>query len=123
MDLNLSETLPIECYPAQLNQVFLNIIINAVQSTAEKGRITINLYEKQQFVVIEIEDDGIGISDENKSKIFEPFFTTKPKGIGVGLGLNLSYKIIKDMHKGEIMFDSIAGKGTTFTISIPKGAK
>lgn len=123
LDLNFSETSDIECYPAQLNQVFLNLIINAVQAVGEKGNISINLYEKENFIFVEIEDDGPGILEENKSKIFEPFFTTKAPGKGVGLGLNLSYKIIKDMHKGEIYFDSTAGKGTVFTISIPEGEK
>ena len=97
------------------------MIINAVQATGEKGHIKMSLYEKGNFVIVEIEDNGAGITDKNKSKIFEPFFTTKPQGKGVGLGLNLSYRIIKDMHNGEICFNSIAGKGTIFTISIPKG--
>ncbi|MGV8981888.1 sensor histidine kinase [Clostridium sp.] len=123
MELDFSETSDIECYPAQLNQVFLNMIINAVQATGEKGKIVIKLYEKENYIIVEIEDNGNGILDENKNKIFEPFFTTKVKGMGVGLGLNLSYRIIKDMHKGEICFESIAGKGTKFTISIPKGVK
>ncbi len=123
LDLNFSETSDIECYPAQLNQVFLNMIINAVQATGEMGNIIITLYEKEKLIFVEIEDNGTGIIDENKSKIFEPFFTTKPQGKGVGLGLSLSYKIIKDMHKGEIRFESNTGKGTKFTISIPKGEK
>ena len=123
LDLNISKTSDIECYPARLNQVFLNLIINAIQATGETGNISIRLYEKENSIIVEVEDNGIGITAENKSKIFEPFFTTKPKGIGVGLGLNLSYKIIKDMHKGTISFDSIAGKGTRFTIAIPKGVK
>ncbi|HEY5563653.1 MAG TPA: ATP-binding protein [Clostridiaceae bacterium] len=123
LNLNFSQTSDIECYPAQLNQVLINMIINAVQAIGEKGNITINLYEKENFIFVEIEDNGIGILDENKSKIFKPFFTTKPQGQGVGLGLNLSYRIIKEMHKGDICFDSIAEKGTIFTISIPKGAK
>ena len=123
LDLNFSETSDIECYPSQLSQVFLNIIVNAIQAAGDNGHITIKLYEKEDFIIIKIEDNGTGILEQDKNKIFEPFFTTKPKGIGVGLGLNLSYKIIKDMHKGEICFDSIAGKGTTFTISIPKGVK
>ena len=123
LDLNFSETSDIECYPSHLNQVFLNMIINAIQSTGENGNVIIKLYEKENYIIVEIEDNGTGILDENKNKIFEPFFTTKPKGIGMGLGLNLSYRIIKDMHKGEICFASIAGKGTIFTISIPKGAK
>jgi len=123
MELNFSKTPDIWCYPAQLNQVFLNMIINAIQATGEKGKIAIKLYEKEEYIIVEIEDNGSGILAENKSKIFEPFFTSKAKGIGVGLGLNLSYRIIKDMHRGEISFDSIAGKGTLFTISIPKGVK
>jgi two-component system NtrC family sensor kinase len=121
--LDFSDVSSIECYPTQLNQVFLNLIINAVQATGEKGNVSIKLYEKENCIIVEIEDDGTGISDANKSKIFEPFFTTKPKGRGVGLGLNLSYRIIKDMHKGEICFNSIVGKGTIFTISIPKGVE
>lgn len=123
LELNLTEVSEIECFPAQLNQVFLNIIVNAIQATGENGKVVIKLYEIEKFVVVEIEDDGPGIPDEVRSKIFLPFFTTKSPGTGVGLGLNLSYKIIKDMHKGEIRFDSIVGKGTTFIISIPKGAK
>jgi two-component system NtrC family sensor kinase len=121
LDLDFSKTSDLECYPAQLNQVFLNIILNAVQAAGEKGNVIIKLYEKENFIFVEIKDNGNGISDENKSRIFEPFFTTKPKGKGVGLGLNLSYRIIRDMHKGDIRFDSTFGKGTIFTISIPKG--
>jgi two-component system NtrC family sensor kinase len=123
LDLSFSETSDIECYSAQLNQVFLNIILNAVQAAGENGNVSIKLYEKENFIIVEIEDNGTGILDENKSKIFEPFFTTKPKGKGVGLGLNLSYRIIKNMHKGEICFDSVVGRGTIFTISIPKGVE
>jgi len=123
LDLNFSEIPDIECYPAQLNQVFLNIIINAVQAAGNNGQITINLNEKNNLILIEVKDNGPGISDVIKNKIFEPFFTTKPPGKGVGLGLSLSYRIIKDMHNGEIYFNSIVGKGTTFTISIPRGEK
>jgi len=123
LQMNFSQTSDIECYPAQLNQVFINLIVNSIQATGEKGNIVINLYEKENSIIVKIKDDGTGILAKDKTKIFEPFFTTKPKGIGVGLGLNLSYRIIKDMHKGEICFESIAGKGTIFTISIPKGGK
>jgi len=123
LELNLAETAEIECFPSQLNQVFLNIIVNAVQATGEKGKVVINSYENEKFVVVEIKDNGPGIPDAVKSKIFLPFFTTKLPGKGVGLGLNLAYKIIKDMHKGEIGVHSIVGQGTTFTISIPKGVK
>lgn len=121
LKLDFSKISNIKCYPARLEQVFLNMIINAIQATGDNGTVIIRLYEKGNNVIIEIEDNGIGIATENKNKIFEPFFTTKPKGIGLGLGLNLSYRIIRDMHNGDICFDSIAGKGTVFTISIPKG--
>lgn len=120
LHVNFSGTEDIECYPAQLNQVFLNIIVNAIQAVGNKGQLIINLFEKDNHIIAEIVDNGPGISDENKTKIFEPFFTTKPPGKGVGLGLNLAYKIIKDMHRGEITFESELGKGTKFKIAIPK---
>lgn len=118
--INLLETSDIECYPAQLNQALLNIIINSIQAVSENGEITVKLYEQDRYIRVEIIDNGSGIPDGNKGRIFEPFFTTKPPGKGVGLGLNLSYKIIKDLHKGEIDFESTFGEGTRFIISIPK---
>jgi two-component system NtrC family sensor kinase len=107
-----------KCYPQQLNQVFVNLLINAVQSIKKQGEIAINTWSKDGSIWITVSDTGCGISKENQSKVFEPFFTTKEVGKGTGLGLSISYEIIQ-RHKGEITFESKAGKGTTFTIRIP----
>jgi len=108
----------IPCYPGKLNQVFMNIITNAIQAVTTNGIITIRTYVKNSFVYVEIEDNGIGISPENLSKVFEPFYTPKRVGEGTGLGLSISYGIIKD-HNGSIKIKSEPGKGTTFIIKLP----
>ena len=108
----------IECYPHQLNQVFMNILINAAQAIEKKGEIKIITKRVNGNINILISDNGPGIPDENINKIFDPFFTTKEVGKGTGLGLNVVYNIIKK-HKGNIEVDSELGKGTTFSISIP----
>lgn len=111
--------LPImQCYPHQLNQVFMNLLINAAQAIEKKGEITVSTRADDGHVEIEISDTGAGISDENLSKIFDPFFTTKGVGKGTGLGLNVSYNIIKK-HKGTLDVNSTVGKGATFKIRIP----
>ena len=104
----------------QLEQVFLNLIINSVDAMhGSGGTLTIRTYmENEQCVVIEFIDTGIGISPLNKDRIFDPFFTTKPSGHGVGLGLSVSYSIIKD-HGGAIQVDSEEEKGSTFTVKLP----
>ncbi len=107
-----------ECYPAQLNQVFLNLITNAAQAIKERGVIAIKTFTDQSDAVIKITDTGSGIAPENLKKIFEPFFTTKPVGQGTGLGLSIVYKII-ERHNGKINVESVVGSGTTFTIRIP----
>jgi signal transduction histidine kinase len=107
-----------ECYPAQLNQVFLNLITNAAQAIKERGVIAIKTFTDQSDAVIKISDTGSGIAPENLKKIFEPFFTTKPVGQGTGLGLSIVYKII-ERHNGNIDVESVVGSGTTFTIRIP----
>lgn len=101
--------------PAQLSQVFLNLLINAAQAIAEKGTITLSTCEDEKNVYIKIADTGSGIAQENLSKIFDPFFSTKK---GPGLGLSVSYNIVKQ-HGGEIKVESAPGKGTTFTITLP----
>lgn len=120
LDLKLEDTTDIECYPAQLNQVFLNLIINAVQAIEEEGVITISLYEDDTTIFVKIEDDGCGILDEHISKIYDAFFTTKPPGKGVGLGLNMVYRSITELHQGEVIVESLIDHGTTFTIALPK---
>lgn len=111
----------------EINQVFLNMIINGVHAINEKkdimgkfqGRINIKSYSDDNFVYIEISDNGIGIKPENLSQIFNPFFTTKPIGKGTGLGLNISYNIIVTKHNGNITVTSEPGQGSVFKISLP----
>ncbi len=107
-----------KCYPQKLNQVFINLLINAIQAIEKKGKIKIKTWEKGGSIWVTVSDTGCGIPRENQSKIFEPFFTTKEVGKGTGLGLSISYEIMQ-RHKGEISFESKEGKGTTFTIRIP----
>ena len=108
----------VECYPQQLNQVFMNILINAVQAIKDHGEIRIRTRAVENFVEIEIKDTGIGIPEVNLKKIYDPFFTTKEVGKGTGLGLNVSYNIVK-RHNGSIEVESEMGRGTAFRIKIP----
>ena len=108
----------IECYPQLLNQVFMNLIVNAAQAIEDKGIIKIKTSWKNDSVEIKISDNGAGISEKNLNKIYDPFFTTKDVGKGTGLGLNVCYNII-EKHHGTIFAESTEGKGTTFTINLP----
>ena len=110
----------IECYPNELNQVFMNILVNAAQAIKHRGEITVKTWREGDRVKIAISDTGVGIPPENLSKIFDPGFTTKGVGLGTGLGLSICYKIIQD-HRGTIEAES-SKQGTTFTISIPLNA-
>ena len=102
----------------RLGQVFINILVNAAQSIAEKGTVGVRVYELDNTVFAEIKDSGSGMSEETMKKIFDPFFTTKPVGVGTGLGLSVSQEIVKKYH-GELRVSSELGKGTTFTVSFP----
>jgi signal transduction histidine kinase len=106
------------CYPQQLNQVFMNLLVNAAQAINKKGEIGISTRAINGHVEIRISDTGEGIPQKNLAKIFDPFFTTKPVGKGTGLGLNVAFNIIKK-HNGTISVESTVGKGTTFTICLP----
>jgi len=124
---NLGEIPMINVIGSEINQVLLNMIINASHAIKDKidksnirGEIIITTYCDNDFVCFSIEDNGSGISKENLNRIFEPFFTTKPVGIGTGLGLSISYEIIKNKHKGEIEINSTVGLGTKITIKLPK---
>ena len=113
------ETLPlIECNPTELNQVLMNILVNATQAVAEDGVIEIQTGGDLQCVWIEVTDNGCGVDADTLSRIFEPFFTTKEVGIGTGLGLSISYGIIRK-HGGDIEVRSQPGEGTTFRITLP----
>jgi signal transduction histidine kinase len=109
----------IMCAPSQLNQVFMNLLVNASHAIEERGQISIRTTSSEAEVRVEIEDSGRGIPPENLSRIFEPFFTTKPVGKGTGLGLSLSYGIVKK-HQGRIEVSSEVGKGTRFTVILPR---
>lgn len=108
----------IRCYPGQLNQVFMNLLVNSAQAIPEKGDVIIKTSLDGNLIKVAISDTGTGISQENMNKLFSPFFTTKPQGKGTGLGLSISYGIIQS-HGGTIDVSSVEGKGTTFTISLP----
>jgi two-component system NtrC family sensor kinase len=108
----------VKCLASQLNQVFMNLIVNASHAIKEAGVISIRTGSEGDWVWIEIGDNGEGIPAENLTRIFEPFFTTKPIGKGTGLGLSLSYNIIAK-HGGRIDVASELGKGTRFTIHLP----
>jgi hemerythrin-like metal-binding protein len=108
----------VECMPSQLNQVFMNLLMNATQAIDQKGTITIRTGKSGEEVWAEVADTGKGISPENLSRIFDPFFTTKPIGKGTGLGLSLSYGIVQK-HHGRIEVKSEVGKGSTFRVCLP----
>jgi len=109
---------PVFCYPQQVNQVFMNILVNAIHALDGQGKITLRTWQEGEFVKIGITDTGKGIAQEHLTKIFDPFFTTKPVGKGTGLGLSICYEIIKK-HGGEIFVHSTVSEGTTFTVQLP----
>ncbi len=112
-------TLPkIYCLPSQLNQVFMNLLVNAAQAIEVRGRITIRTGQEGDQVWVEVIDTGTGIPPENIPRLFDPFFTTKPVGKGTGLGLAVSFKIV-EKHRGRIEVQSEAGQGTTFRVILP----
>ena len=108
----------VTCLASQLNQVFMNLLVNASHAISGKGVITIRTGCLHDMVWIAISDNGSGIAPEHMNRIFEPFFTTKPVGSGTGLGLSLSYGIVKK-HGGRIEVESTPGQGTTFTVRLP----
>ena len=108
----------VECIPSQLNQVFMNLLVNAGHAIESQGTITIRTGQEGEQVWVEIADNGKGIEAEHLKRIFEPFFTTKPIGKGTGLGLSLSYGIVTN-HHGHIQVESTPGLGTSFRVWLP----
>jgi len=109
---------------SQINQVFLNILVNAVYAISSKfenamGLITVNTFVEDGYIVIELMDNGCGMSEETLRSLFHPFYTTKPVGDGTGLGLSISYDIIVNKHNGRIEVDSVKGQGSVFKIWLP----
>jgi signal transduction histidine kinase len=119
--VKLYGTLPLlECLPSQLNQVFMNLLVNAAQAIPPErtGRITIRTGCEDGWAWVEIADTGRGIAAENLGRVFDPFFTTKPVGQGTGLGLSLSYGIVQK-HNGAITVTSELGRGSCFRVALP----
>jgi signal transduction histidine kinase len=117
-------TLPlIECYAGQINQVFLNILANAIdvlrESKPANPQIVITTRQHDDRVRIQFRDNGSGIPDAIASKIFDPFFTTKPVGQGTGMGMSISYQIVTQKHGGQLFFESTLGEGTEFILELP----
>lgn len=113
-----NEKLKAQLDPIQLTQVLFNLIINALYFSPKGSKIEINLFEKENFLFLEISDEGPGIKKEQKAKIFEPFFTTKPIGEGSGLGLSVVHGIVTS-HKGQINIFDNKPKGSVFQIKLP----
>jgi two-component system NtrC family sensor kinase len=108
----------VKCYPQQLNQVILNLLVNAGHAIEKEGRISLKTWRDEKMVYFSVTDNGCGIPRENLTRLFEPFFTTKEVGKGTGLGLSIAYDIVK-RHQGEIAVASELGQGTSFTVSLP----
>jgi signal transduction histidine kinase len=108
----------VECLPSEINQVFMNLLVNAAQAIATRGEVTIRTGVQDSKVWVDICDTGEGIAPEHLQRIFDPFFTTKPPGKGTGLGLSLCYRIV-EKHRGRIEVDSTLGSGTRFRVWLP----
>jgi signal transduction histidine kinase len=112
----------IECYPNQLNQVFMNMLVNASQAIEGDGEIRIRTWDQEGTVRIAISDNGKGIPPEQQPRVFDPGFTTKKAGLGTGLGLSICLRIVQE-HRGRIELQSEVGRGTTFTLVLPYGTQ
>ena len=110
----------IRCHPNQINQVFMNLLVNASQAIDGKGTITIRTFREGDIVNVQFSDSGVGIPPDNLARIFDPGFTTKGVGVGTGLGLSICFKIAQD-HGGSIDVKSEVGRGSTFTVQLPIG--
>jgi two-component system NtrC family sensor kinase len=118
VERDFGELPSVRCYAGQLNQVFMNLLMNACDALEGRGKITVRTRAVPGAVQLEFQDDGPGMSAEVRSRIFEPFFTTKPVGKGTGLGLSISHGIV-ERHGGTMTVESAPGQGATFTIRLP----
>jgi PAS domain S-box-containing protein len=127
VETDLDPSLPeVTCLPGEINQVLLNLIVNAAQAieeavrgTARKGKIRVETRRRGDRVETRVADDGTGIPEAIRTKVFDPFFTTKPVGKGTGQGLSIAYNVVVNRHGGTIQFETEVGKGTTFIIDLP----
>jgi signal transduction histidine kinase len=108
----------VTCFPGRLNQVFLNVLVNARQAVEPDGEIRVSSRREGETVHVAIADNGCGIAKADLARVFDPGFTTKGVGVGTGLGLAICYQIIEE-HAGKILVDSEVGRGTTVTLVIP----
>jgi signal transduction histidine kinase len=122
-----AELPPVYCFPMQLKQVFMNLIVNAYQAIEAKaggetarGEIRLQTELRGDAIAISVTDDGTGIAPDALDRIFDPFFTTKEVGVGTGLGLSTSFNIVR-RHGGTIRVESTQGQGTTFEVLLPLG--
>ena len=119
MAVDLSDNLPkVSGHKGKLQQVFLNLLINARDAVDEEGEIKVSTVAQDDRALIEVTDDGMGIAEEDVLRIFDPFFTTKGRGKGTGLGLSVSYGIVQE-HQGEIHVESHPGSYTRFRVELP----
>lgn len=118
IERDFDEVPDIFCSPSRLNQVFINLITNAVQAMDGKGLLKLSISSRNDWIEVGIEDSGCGIPEEHLSKIMDPFFTTKPVGQGTGLGLSIVHQIVEE-HQGQLLVDSKDGVGTRFTLGFP----
>jgi signal transduction histidine kinase len=118
VETHFEEVEDIFCSPSRVNQIFINLVTNAVQAMDGKGKLTISVSQRDDWVDVTFEDTGCGIPEENLSKIMDPFFTTKPVGQGTGLGLSIVRQIVEE-HQGQVLVDSKVGHGTRITIGLP----
>ena len=126
LETDFGQLPPVNCYAGEINQVILNLIVNAahaiedvVRGTQNKGRIRVSTRVLDEQVEIAIADTGKGIPVEVRSRIFDPFFTTKEVGKGTGQGLAIAHAVVVDKHGGTLYFETEVGKGTTFYIRLP----
>ncbi|MGB8510614.1 MAG: ATP-binding protein [Pyrinomonadaceae bacterium] len=122
LERQYGELPPVDCFAGQLNQVWMNLLVNAAQSIKDDGEVRVSTRRDGEAVVVCISDTGCGIAPDQLKNIFDPFFTTKPVGEGTGLGLSVTYSIV-ERHHGSIRVESVPGRGTTFTITIPMEAR
>jgi signal transduction histidine kinase len=117
---DFAEDVPeVECYPGLINQVFLNLVVNAAQSIPEEGTISVRTRLEGELVHVSISDSGSGIPPDVRDRIFSAGFSTKPMGEGTGLGLTITREIVEDTHGGKITFETEMGVGTTFHVFLP----
>jgi signal transduction histidine kinase len=126
VEVDVHDLPPVPGYPGELNQVLLNLLLNAAHAVVDRfggearlGRIRVSADADADWVTVAVSDNGCGITNEQRPRIFEPFFTTKAVGRGVGQGLAIARSIVVDKHGGSLTFDSVAGEGTTFTLKLP----